>query len=138
MIAAEILFMKRKLGTLKLVASRLLDGVTYKSPGGQQIGHPAPRILIIFLKTLPHNIMCDIYIYIQRLCYSWRRFPHPACHALLFSQSRVVGSSVLFLGVCSLSSLVWVFPFFFSCLVPNPTSFWATVLRAFFGCVHTI
>jgi hypothetical protein len=42
---------------------------------------------------------------------------------------RVVGSSVPFLGVCSLSSLVWVFPFFFSCLVPNPTSFWATVLR---------
>jgi hypothetical protein len=57
-IAAEILFMKRKLGTLKVVASRLLDGVTYKSPGGQQIGHPVLRVLI-FLKTLPHNIMCD-------------------------------------------------------------------------------
>ena len=26
-------------------------------------------------------------IYIQRLCYSWRRFPQPACHAFLFSQS---------------------------------------------------
>jgi len=62
---------------------------------------------------------------------------------------RVVGSSVPFLGVCSLSRLVWVFPFFLSCLVPNPTSFWATVLRAFFGhvipnesfhvdCVHNV
>ena len=28
-----------------------------------------------------------IYTHIQRLCYSWRRFPHPACHAFLFSQS---------------------------------------------------
>ena len=58
-IAAEILLMKRKLGTLKVVTSLLLDGVTCKSPGGQQIGHPALRILIIFLKTLLHNIVCD-------------------------------------------------------------------------------
>jgi len=58
-IAAEILFMERKLGTLKVVASQLLDGKMCKSPGGQQIGHPALRVLIIFLETLPHNIMCD-------------------------------------------------------------------------------
>jgi len=37
----------------------LLDGVTCKSPGGQKIGHPALRVLIIFLKTLLPNIMCD-------------------------------------------------------------------------------
>ena len=32
---------------------------------------------------------------------------------------RVVGSSVPFLGVCSLSSLVWVFPFFSPIWYPN-------------------
>jgi hypothetical protein len=58
-VAAEILLMKRKLGTLKVVANRLLDGITCKSPGGQEIGHPALRVLIIFLKTWLHNIMCD-------------------------------------------------------------------------------
>jgi hypothetical protein len=58
-IAAEILLTKRKLGALKVVANRLLDGVTRKSPGGQQIGYPALRVLLIFLKTLLPNIMCD-------------------------------------------------------------------------------
>ena len=59
MIAAEILLMKRKLGTRKVVANRLLDGVTCKSPGRKHIGHPALRVLIIFLETLLHNIMRD-------------------------------------------------------------------------------
>lgn len=58
-IAAEVLLMKRKLGTLKVVANRLLDGITCKSPGGQQIGHLALTVLIIFLKTLLHYITCD-------------------------------------------------------------------------------
>jgi hypothetical protein len=58
-IAAEILLMKRKLNTLKMVANRLFDDITCKSPGSQQIGHLALRVLIIFLKTLLHKIMCD-------------------------------------------------------------------------------
>jgi hypothetical protein len=55
----EILLMKRKLNTLNVVAKRLLDGVTWKSTGGQQIGHLAVRGIVLFLKTLLDKIMCE-------------------------------------------------------------------------------
>ena len=50
-----------------------------------KVRHPRPVLSIYACKIM--YIYIYIYIYIQRLCYSWRRFPHPACHAFLFSQS---------------------------------------------------
>jgi hypothetical protein len=55
----EIWLMKRKLNALKVVAKRMLVSITCKSSGGQQIGHPALRRLILSLETLLHKIMCD-------------------------------------------------------------------------------